>query len=122
VTSPYWEAAGRGELRIARCTGCGLYIHFPEPVCHRCGGTALEWARVSGDGTVYTFTVVAHQFFPGHSPPYVVAWIELEEQKDLRVLATLVDVDPDAVTIGMPVAAAFAPAGDDVVLPVFRPR
>jgi hypothetical protein len=38
----------------------------------------------------------------GMTPPYVVAGVELIEQKGLRILPNIVDCDPELVAIGMP--------------------
>jgi len=51
--------------------------------------------------------------------PYTVAVIELQE--GLHFLTELVDIDPDAVTIGLPVEVSFTER-DGVRLPLFRPR
>lgn len=66
--------------------------------------------------------VVRRPSVPGFMEvPYVVALVELPEQPGLRVLARLVDVDADAVEIGMPVSVEFEPlAGGDHHVPVFR--
>ena len=75
---------------------------------------------VSGRGTVFTFTVNHHPFHPDVPPPYTIAIVELDEQPDLRVVANVVGCDPDAVTIGLPVAVDFE-IQDDHAVPVFRP-
>jgi uncharacterized OB-fold protein len=75
---------------------------------------------VSGDGTVYSFTVDHYPFNPSVPVPYVVALVELVEQQDLRLPTNIVDCDPAVVRIGIPVHVAFEPQ-DDVWVPVFRP-
>jgi uncharacterized OB-fold protein len=79
---------------------------------------------VSGRGEVFTFTVNMHPFNPMVPPPYVIAIVVLEEQPDLRVVANIVDCEPDSVYIGMPVQVAFErhDLGDEsVFVPVFTP-
>lgn len=58
---------------------------------------------VSGRGQVFTYTVNHHAFDPSVPVPYVIAIVQLDEQEDLRVVANLVDCEPDSVRIGMPV-------------------
>ena len=76
--------------------------------------------RVSGRGTVFTFTVNHHPFNPSVPVPYVIAIVELEEQPGLRFTTDLVDCDIDQVHIGMPVEVTFEQAGEAWV-PLFRP-
>jgi uncharacterized protein len=52
--------------------------------------------------------------------PYVVAEVELAEQRGLRLVTNIVGCDVDAVAIGMPVVVCFARAGD-AHIPLFRP-
>jgi uncharacterized protein len=115
----FWTGGREGKLLIQRCTACGRWAHPPQRSCAACGGTVVAEAA-SGDATVYTFTVNHHPFNPTVPVPYVVALVELAEQEDLRMPTNIVDCDPRAVRIGMPVHVAFEDEGD-VWVPVFRP-
>jgi uncharacterized OB-fold protein len=121
-TRPFWEAARRHELCLQRCTACAEYLFYPRAVCPRCLGTDLEWRRVSGRGTLHTFTVV-HRGARGFplGPPYVLAIVELAEGP--RLMTNLVGIAPDpaAFSIGMPVEVVFEDVTDQVTLPRFRP-
>lgn len=119
-TAFFWEACARGELHILRCRGCGRFVHPPKQGCRGCGGDDLAPERVSGRGTVYSYTVT-HMPLPGFEPPFAVVLVELEEQAGLRLVSNLVDVAPAEIEIGMPVEVAFERAGD-VTLPLFRRR
>src|SRR5262249_61660914 len=57
-TNPFWDAARRHELTLPRCSPCGRFFFFPRAICPRCLSTEVEWQRVSGHGTLHTFTVV----------------------------------------------------------------
>lgn len=120
-TAGYWQAAQNGELRLQWCRDCSRFQHFPAPRCGRCLGTNLDWRQVSGRGTVYSFTVVHHAVVPGYDPPYVVVWVELEEQPGLRVLANLTDASAEDARIGLPVQVHFERRGA-AALPQFRAR
>ena|ERR1051325_10890484 len=102
LTEPYWAACRRGELALQRCAACGRYVHFPEPVCPYCGGTDLPYTKVSGHGTVHTYSVIERTFLPGFQPPYTVAWIDLPE--GARVFGRLA---ADGPRIGLPVEVYF---------------
>jgi uncharacterized OB-fold protein len=89
-------------------------------MCTTCGGTP-EWERASGQGVVYTYTVIRQNYAKPFRDelPYVVAMVELAEGP--RMYVGLTDVDSDAVRVGMPVEVWFADAGDDIGIPFFRP-
>lgn len=124
VTQGFWDAVRTtGRLAIQHCERCGLYQHFPEPRCARCGrGDALGYRPVSGLGEVYTF-VVTHQTpvkGMGTEVPYVIAWIELPEQKALRVVANVLNCRPETVHVGMKVRLVIERRGDWAI-PQFEP-
>ena len=115
----FWTSGADGVLRFLRCNDCGFYIHPPGPVCPRCLSRDLAPEAVSGRGRVETFTVNYQQWIPG-SDPYIIAWVSIDEQPDVRLTTNLVDVEPEDVRIGMPVEVVFE-HNDDVCLPLFRP-
>jgi uncharacterized OB-fold protein len=119
-TKFFWDGLKDGKLLIQRCGGCATLRHPPRPMCPRCN--SLEWSAIesSGRGTVYSFVMPRHPPWPWfEGQTYIVALIELEE--GTRILSNLRDVDPAAVTIGMPVEA-FVERFDSVALHQFRPR
>jgi uncharacterized protein len=113
----FWTSGADGVLRFLRCNDCGFYIHPPGPVRPRCISRNVAPAAVSGRGHVETFTVNYQQWIPG-SEPYIIAWVSIDEQPDVRLTTNLVDVEPDDVRIGMPVRVLFEHV-DDVWLPLF---
>ncbi|WP_094294175.1 Zn-ribbon domain-containing OB-fold protein [Mycobacterium neumannii] len=119
TSRPYWTGGAEGRLLIAHCAACRRYVHPPRPVCPTCG-TDPEFVAVSGRGTVFTYTVCHQQFNPSVPTPFVVALIELSEDAGTRLIANVVDCDPDAVYSGMPVELRFQQQ-DDVWVPVFAP-
>ncbi len=94
LTGPYYRLEGR------RCRRCGELQFPPRAACGACGGNDTEPFRFCGRGTVFSFAEVATPL-PGFPGPYLAALVELEE--GVRVTTQLTDVDPDEVTIGMPV-------------------
>lgn len=117
-TKPFWTGGAEGELRIARCRDCGLWLHPPLPTCRRCRSCDIGTQAASGRGTVWSFTINRQANSPGLEPAYVLAEVELEEQAGLRLLTTIVDCED--ITIGMPVSVRFERAGD-AWIPVFAP-
>jgi uncharacterized protein len=51
--------------------------------------------------------------------PYVVALVDLDD--GVRMMTNVVDVDPDAVLVGMTVRVGWEPLSDGRHLPVFAP-
>ena len=122
-TAPYWASCAKHQLRLQRCVGCTRLQHFPGPVCRSCGAKDLEWSEVSGRGFIYTFIVVHHVVAAGFPKdrPYVVAWVELDDQPGLRVLTNILECSPDDVSIGQRVEVTFEDLPGGVSLPQFRP-
>jgi uncharacterized protein len=87
ITAPFWEGALRNELMLQKCNSCGTYQFYPRPFCLKCESDTIGWVRASGNGTVYSLTVVRIEVSAELPPPYVVAIIQLDEGP--RMLATL---------------------------------
>ena len=108
------------ELRFQRCTACGAWRHVPRELCAACGSWSWEWARSSGRGTVFTWTVAVRAMHPAFQAavPYAAVVVEMEE--GVRVLSTVTDCPPGELAIGMPVTVAFDDVTPEVALPTFR--
>lgn len=120
ISERFWKAASEGRLELQHCRSCGRAIHYPRVLCPSCWSADLDWRVVSGRGTVETFTVIHRAGHPAWQArvPYVCALVRLEDGATL--LSNVVDVEPDAVRVGMPVRVVFRRDGD-VVLPQFAP-
>jgi uncharacterized OB-fold protein len=118
VTQPFWEGVAEGVLRVQRCVACGRNVFYPRAVCPFCTASDLEWVEASGAGVVHSFTVV-HRAPPDYRDevPYVVALVDLDE--GVRMMSRLVDVEPGAVAVGMPVEVVMR---GEPRLPYFRRR
>ncbi len=86
------------QLLIEHCDHCAHWVHPAAGTCRDCGA-ALVAKPVSGQGTVFTYTVNYHAFNPEIATPYVIALVELDEQSGLKVAANIVDCEPDSVTM-----------------------
>jgi len=91
LSQPIWDAAREHRLVVQRCAECGYYNHPPRPACDRCSAERLEFAPVSGRGTIFTFTVMHQPSVAGFEDevPYVNIVVELEEQPMLFMVANL---------------------------------
>jgi uncharacterized OB-fold protein len=119
-TQFFWDGANEGRLLIQRCDGCATLRHPPRPMCPNCHSLEWEVIDASGRGTVYSFVMPRHPPLPFFDDGYIVVLVELEE--GVRLVSNLVDVEPDDVSIGMPVHVRFDAFDGDVVLPVFVPE
>lgn len=123
LTEPYWMAARQYELRIMRCVDCGAYRHPPTRSCRHCGSELVNFERLSGYGTVYSFTVVHRLLVPGFNEPYVVLLVNPVETTDdtVRIVSNLRSLDKALVSprIGMRVVVQFDDVTPEITLPYF---
>jgi uncharacterized OB-fold protein len=89
-------------------------------MCAACGSWRWEWARSSGRGTVFTWTVVARALHPAFAADVPLAPVVVEMEEGVRLLSVVVDCPPDALQIGMPVEVEFDDVTPEVTLPKFR--
>ncbi len=106
----FWrEIPQRYNLIGNKCTVCDR-IYFPPrescPYCRRKSLGKMEEYKLSGKGTVLTYSIVhaATEDFEDQVP-YPIAIIELDEGP--RVTAQIVDCKPEDVRIGMRVESTF---------------
>lgn len=107
VTTPnaeeyYFGRLAEGVFVIPRCTVCGRHHFYPRVICPNCGSDALEWAAPSGNGIVYSTTVVRRS-----DGDYNVCLVDLDEGP--RMMSRVVGVSPEQVHIGMRVTAQIEP-------------
>jgi hypothetical protein len=91
----------------------------PAEQCRGCLGGELAWGVSSGCGTVYSWTVVHRPATPAFEVPYAPAIVDVAE--GFQLLTNLVDVAPEDITAGMPVAVRFVAVTDSLTLPYFAP-
>lgn len=116
----FWTSGADGHLRFLRCSACRAWAHPPQPVCRSCGSTELAPETVSGRARVLGWTLNHQPWHPAFAPPYVIAIVGLVEDDGVRLTTNLIDVEADAIGIGMEVEVVFE-QDDDVWLPLFRP-
>jgi uncharacterized OB-fold protein len=121
---PFWEACARRELRIQCCTDCGRFRHPPAPFCADCRSPQTAWKEVSGDGTVFSYTIAHFATHPAlrDALPYNIAVVLLDGTGDVRLISNVVDVPPEGMAIGLPVRLVWEPTRDGGYLPRFARR
>lgn len=122
TSQPFWEALREHRVRIQHCATCGHWVHYPRSHCPFCLGTELEWKDVSGEGTLYTFTIARAPTAPAFADevPQKLAVVELDEGP--RLTSTLVNVAPEQIVVGMRVRPVFEDLEDaEVTLLRYEP-
>jgi hypothetical protein len=54
----FFEGLKRREFLVPKCDQCGDYNWVPYPACRSCLSEDQTWTRVSGEATVYTYSVI----------------------------------------------------------------
>lgn len=118
LSRPFWDAANQGRLILQKCGACGRFRWTPQILCTHCQSEDFAWEEVSGEGVIYSYTVVRRAPLPAFEPPYVLAVVELAEGP--LMLTRLTDCEPDAVSIGAAAQVAFTRLDEEINLYTFR--
>lgn len=118
-TSEFWAAAREGRLVVQYDRATGKPQWFPRGLSLASGRRDLEWRQVSGNGTLYSWTVT-HSPWPGHEDrvPYVCALVDLDE--GVRMLTNVINTDPVTLEVGQRVRLAWQDLANGVRYPAFE--
>jgi hypothetical protein len=123
-SAEYWSAAARHVLALPRCADCGQLAFPPDVVCPHCRNASPEFAfePVTGHGSIRSWAVVHDSFLPGFEAdlPFVLVDVELDEQRDLRMIGRLLDGPDIVLHVGDRVSVAFEDLDDSVSIPAFE--
>lgn len=108
----FWDAARRGELALPHCDDCGHSWFPPSSRCPSCLGKRIGFKRASGRGTLWSWVVMHRQYFRDFPPPYVVAYVRLEEGP--MVVSTMVAGWEGTLRCDLPVTAVFEALSGEV--------
>ncbi|MFT4026693.1 MAG: OB-fold domain-containing protein [Novosphingobium sp.] len=118
----FWDWAAKGELRLQKCGSCGEIAWPVVAACETCGSAQLEWARMSGRGSLVSWCTFERDYNRGMLPvPWDTVLVELEE--GALFIGNPQGFSWPEMTVGMPVEVAFVAAEDAAgpfSLPVFR--
>ena len=113
-TEAFWKATGEGKLLLKRCKACGKAHYFPRTICPLCFSADTEWTQASGEGTIYSYSVMRRA-----PQPYAIAYVTLKEGPSM--MTNIVDCDLDSIRIGQKVKVVFKPTDGGAPLPMFAP-
>jgi uncharacterized OB-fold protein len=120
-SEPYWESTKQKKLVLQRCKATGKFQHFPRPVSIFTGRRRdIEWKEVSGNGTVYSYTVTERgtPAFRGQEP-YALVSVTLDV--GVNFIANIVNCTMQELKVGMKVKPYWHPLDDGTHLLMFQP-
>jgi len=118
-TGAFFQAAAEQRLVYLCCENCAHAIHPPTAHCPHCGSSNTTWHNAVGTGTLYAWTVVAHQVHPDYPVPYTVVVVKLDDAHEVRLVGRI-DGTPE-LQFDMPMQVCFETLAPGVVLPQWRP-
>lgn len=104
---PWWRALTEHRLLAQRCSSCQQLRLYPRPMCDVCYALTYDWAELSGEGVIHSWSVSHHAFNPSFKQdlPYLTVTVDLKE--GLRLHAPLLLASIENFSIGMPVVVDF---------------
>jgi uncharacterized OB-fold protein len=114
LVTPFYEAAGRGQLIIQQCDDCGYHRHVPTDICYNCLSWKWHWDEtLPQTGTVYSYSWVDRPMNEhlNNGKVYNFAVVELDgiTGNAVRLLTNIFEVDKESLSVGLRVKAAFDP-------------
>lgn len=113
-TEAFWQAAAEGKFLVRRCTACSRAHWYPRAICPHCFSDKTEWSEGSGQGVIYSYSVMRRA-----PEPFAIAYVTLAE--GTTMLTNLVDCDFDTLAIGQQVKLVFMPTEGGAPVPMFTP-
>ncbi len=77
--APMWESISQDQMKLQICRKTGTFFYPPGPVCPESLSFDVEWAPISGRGTILSWTVFHRQYLPAYPAPHLVVAVQLEE-------------------------------------------
>ena len=107
----YLVLGDQPHLEAHECTSCGARYFDRRNACAACFESSFRTVPVATEGTVETFTIVAHAA-PGIPVPFVAAVVDCD---GTPVRANIINTEPDPehVSTGMKVQLATYSLGAD---------
>jgi len=118
---PFWESLKEHQVKVQKCDNCGRMRYVPKEICYNCHHTTWTWEPISGNGEVYTFTIVRRAPTPAYQEdaPYAIIHVTMDE--GIRMVGTLRNADAESVAIGQKVKVVYDDVTPDWTLLQFEP-
>jgi uncharacterized protein len=105
----FWDATRRHELLVQKCNRCGAFQWGPEWICHKCHSFEMGWQRVSGRGSIHSWTRSWNPVHPAlrEAVPYIVVVVQLADADNIRMVGNLLGDQKQNPSIDADVEAVF---------------
>ena len=115
TSEPFWQGLRERRVRIQYSPSADQWVFYPRSHAPLTLADDLEWRDISGEGTLYTYTIARRPTSPDFAgeEPQIIAVIELDEGP--RLTTTLVNVGEDAIKVGMRVRPVFEDQPDSEI-------
>ena len=106
-SEPFWKGLANHQVKLQQCNDCAAWVFYPRSHCNGCLSPNLTWTEVTGNGTLYSYTVARRPTAPQFADdiPQLIVVVELNE--GVRLNSVMINVAPEALIIGMAVKPVF---------------
>ena len=120
TSAVFWQRVREHRFSIQHCLDCGRDCHPPLAICPACHGSHFDWLPVTGDGKIFTFTVVHRAPIAAFRVPYMIALVTLNDFS-VNILSNVVNCDLSSIAIGTKVRMVYEDMTPDITLYKFEP-
>jgi uncharacterized OB-fold protein len=123
TTAVFWAGLRHHQVLLQYSPSSDAYVFYPRVLAPGTLADDLEWREVSGQGTLYTFTLARRAVAPAWDDEILHIPAVVQFDQGPRISTELVNVEPAAVRIGMRVKPFFFidPNGRGATLLMFEP-
>jgi hypothetical protein len=118
ISAEFWEAAAEHRLVRPVCQECGNNFFSPQLACTNCLSENWLYEESSGEGVVYSATIIHRAPYPGFEAPFHLGVIDLDE--GWSMLCNIIDDRSDPIPIGTRVAVTWLDADNGSAVPQFE--
>jgi uncharacterized OB-fold protein len=106
-SEPFWNGLTNHQVTLQQCDDCDAWVFYPRSHCNGCLSPNLTWKLVSGNGTLYSFTVARRPTAPQFADdiPQLIIVVELDE--GVRLNSVMVNIAAEALIVDMAVKPVF---------------
>ncbi|WP_454689207.1 Zn-ribbon domain-containing OB-fold protein [Achromobacter aloeverae] len=115
--APMWESIQAGEMKLQRCPESGEFRYPPGPMCPVSMSMEYEWAPISGQASIVSWTVFHRQYLPAYPAPHLVVAVRLREGP---IMVSYMDHEEiGRIALDAPVRMVYADHPDGYRVPKF---
>jgi len=107
TTQPFWDGVAQHQVKLQQCDDCQGWVFYPRTNCPHCLSSSLTWRDVTGEATIYSYTVAYRPTAPHFVDeiPQLIAVVELKE--GVRMNTIIVNANPEELKVGLAVKPCF---------------